>query len=60
MGQSKSGKSAKGRQHSAHQQKYARQRIRTTRNKRKARAAHLKNHPHDVCARRDIEIAEKI
>lgn len=47
-------KSHKGRQSAHHKGtgKYARQRLRTERNKEKSRRAHLENHPNDLQAQR--------
>jgi hypothetical protein len=49
-------KSHKGRQQSHHQAigKYARQRVRTERNKAASRKRHLENHPNDLQAKRLI------
>jgi len=44
----------KDRQNSRHKAKYERQRIRTERNKRIRREAHLKKHPNDLQARKLI------
>jgi hypothetical protein len=56
---SKSGSSKKGRQHSAHQEKYRKQSIRTNRNKEKAREKHLNKHPQDLQAKKQIEQARR-
>jgi hypothetical protein len=49
-------RSHKGRQsaHHAHTGKYARQHLRTERNKALARKQHLENHPNDLQARRTL------
>jgi len=50
-------KSHKGRQHIARKGKYLRQWTRTAKNKRKAWATHLKNHPKDKLAVNNIKLA---
>ena len=49
------GSSKKGRQHVAHARKYLKQMDRTASNKNKAWKLHLKNHPNDVVAQKNIE-----
>ena len=49
------GSSKKGRQHTAHGRKYLKQMDRTQKNKEKAWKKHLKTHPNDVVARKNIE-----
>jgi len=58
MAKQSSGKSAKGRQHTRHQQKYLRQFGRTAKNKTKAWTKHLKSHPKDEKAKHDIGVAK--
>lgn len=57
MGSSKSGSSAKGRQHANHKGKYLKQWTRSSKNKEKAWKAHLANHPNDKMAKESIAIA---
>ena len=49
------GSSKKGRQHVVHQRKCLRQFERTSKNKRGAWKLHLKNHPNDKVAIKNIE-----
>ena len=57
---SKSGSSAKGRQAGHHKAtgKYIRQRARTAKNKEKRWKRHLSNHPKDLQAIRNIDLAK--
>jgi hypothetical protein len=52
---SKTAGSKKGRQHDRHKMKCMRQFDRTSKNKNKAWKLHLKNHPNDVVAKKNIE-----
>jgi hypothetical protein len=49
------GASKKGRQHQAHLKKYLKQADRTSKNKNRAWKRHLKEHPNDIVAKKDIE-----
>jgi hypothetical protein len=59
MAKSLSGKSHKGRQHVNHAKKYLRQWMKTSKNKAKAWAKHLRNHPNDKDAQKNIGVAKE-